>query len=104
MNPNLRTVILVRHARSIANEDITVYKRIPDHKIPLVQPEDDPAALLAGAAVARLGLTPDSVCAWSSPYLRCQQTEAIVLRAAFGAAAHIRRRSSFLLREQEFGD
>jgi broad specificity phosphatase PhoE len=105
MTPNLRSIILVRHARSIANDDASVYKRIPDHVIPLLRPDDDPTAWIAGAAIARLGLAPDEVCAWSSPYLRCQQTEAMILRSAFGEAGTlVRRRVSFLLREQEFGD
>jgi broad specificity phosphatase PhoE len=45
------------------------------------------------------------VCSWCSTYLRCAQTERLVHETAFGgAAAGIRRRPSFLLREQEFGD
>jgi broad specificity phosphatase PhoE len=105
MNFQLESIILVRHGRSIANDDVAVYKHMPDHVIPLSRPDDDPGAVLAGEAIAALGLAATDVCAWSSPYLRCQQTEAIVLRSAFGdAAATIRRRVSFLVREQEFGD
>jgi 2,3-bisphosphoglycerate-dependent phosphoglycerate mutase len=99
------TVLLIRHARSTANDDPSVYKRVPDHIIPLARPQDDPAALAAGDAVARLGLDPASTGSWCSSYLRCQQTERLVLGRAFGERARrIRSRSSFLLREQEFGD
>jgi broad specificity phosphatase PhoE len=102
---DLTTLVLVRHARSTANDDPTLYRRMPDHAIPLVRPEDDPAALTAGAALAALSLAPQSVCAWSSTYLRCCQTREVVLRRAFGdAGASVERRDSFLLREQEFGD
>jgi broad specificity phosphatase PhoE len=98
-------VLLIRHARSLANDDVTLYRRMADHAIPLVQPADDPQALAAGRAMARLGLAPASVSSWCSTYLRCAQTEALVLAEAFGDAAHaVRRRTSFLLREQEFGD
>jgi broad specificity phosphatase PhoE len=105
MNAGLRSVLLVRHARSTANDDPTVYKRLPDPAIPLADPQADPAALAAGRAVAGLGLDPADLCSWCSTYLRCRQTEALVLGAAFGERApEVRRRASFLLREQEFGD
>ena len=102
---NLETILLVRHARSVANDDPSVYRTTPDHAISLSHPSDDPGALMAGRAVRALGLDPAEVTSWCSTYLRCQQTEQLVLGEAFGdRAAFIRRRMSFLLREQEFGD
>ena len=101
----VKTILLVRHARSIANDDPDVYRKTPDHVIPLARPHDDPAALAAGDAIARLQLRPEETCSWCSTYLRCQQTETLVLSRAFGDSARaVRSRSSFLLREQEFGD
>ena len=102
----IETVLLIRHARSVANDDPSIYEHIPDHAISLAQPDDDPGALLAAQTIARLRLPPDQVCAWCSTYVRCAQTEAIVLRNVFGddGACRVRRRPSFLLREQEFGD
>ncbi len=102
---NLETILLIRHARSVANDDPSVYRTTPDHAISLSRPSDDEGALLAGRAVRQLGLLPTEVTSWCSTYLRCQQTEALVLGEAFGATASVvRRRMSFLLREQEFGD
>jgi broad specificity phosphatase PhoE len=101
----LDCLLLVRHARSQANDDPTLYLRQPDHAIALSRPDDDPAAEEAGSRIAALQIDPERVCAWTSPYLRCYQTMTLVLRWAFGAAAeHIPVRESFLLREQEFGD
>jgi broad specificity phosphatase PhoE len=101
----IASILLVRHARSIANDDATVYRRMADHVIPLVRPDDDPAARAAGQAVGRLGLDPAATCSWCSTYLRCAQTEALVLGSAFGAeAGRVLRRPSYLLREQDFGD
>lgn len=105
MTSSIQLIALVRHARSIANDDPRLYKTMADHVIPLVRPADDPEARLAGRHIAGLGLDPASVCAWSSTYLRCVQTELLVLEEAFGPRVpEVRRRSSFLLREQEFGD
>jgi broad specificity phosphatase PhoE len=106
VNPDLKTIVLVRHARSTANDDPRLYKTTPDHAIPLARPSDDPAARVAGRALAGLGLDPAQLCSWCSTYLRCKQTEMLVLDEAYGAAAAagIHRRASFLLREQEFGD
>jgi broad specificity phosphatase PhoE len=105
MNNQVKTILLIRHARSIANEDPSVYRTTPDHTIPLCSPEDDAAALRAGDAIAERGLDPAEVCSWCSTYLRCKQTETITLARAFGDRLPlVRQRSSFLLREQEFGD
>jgi broad specificity phosphatase PhoE len=99
------SIVLVRHATSIANLDPTEYLRTPDHTIPLARPDDDEAAISAGDLVRGLGFDPADVCSWCSTYVRCRQTEQLVMRRAFGDRwESIRRRESFLLREQEFGD
>jgi broad specificity phosphatase PhoE len=105
VNLDVHTVLLVRHARSTANDDPRVYRTTPDHAIPLTCPGDDPTALDAGQKIGALHLEPANVCCWCSTYLRCQQTEALVLAEAFADRVEtLRRRSSYLLREQEFGD
>ncbi|CAN5917932.1 histidine phosphatase family protein [soil metagenome] len=105
MDADVETIVLVRHGRSTANDDPTVYLTTPDHAIPLARPDDDHASLLAGDLVRSLAFDPDHVCSWRSPYVRCVQTEELVMRRALGDAFDgIRRRESFLLREQEFGD
>jgi broad specificity phosphatase PhoE len=98
-------ILLVRHARSLANDDPRVWRTMPDHVIPMARPADDEQAIAAGRTIGALGLDPARTCSWSSTYLRCAQTEALVLRTAFGdVGPRIKRRTSFLLREQEFGD
>lgn len=105
MNSDISTIVLIRHGRSTANLDPAVYLTTPDHAIPLARPGDDPDALDAGAKLATLGLRVSELCSWRSPYLRCVQTEELVMRRALGAGFdEVRRRESFLLREQEFGD
>ena len=105
MNTGVATIALVRHGRSLANDDPRVYLTTPDHAIPLSRLSDDPEALLAGDRLAALGYDPANVCSWRSPYKRCVQTEALVMRRALGEAFdRVKRRESFLLREQEFGD
>jgi len=105
MNTDVATIVLVRHGRSTANDDPTVYLRTRDHAIPLARPADDPDSLLAGDRLATLHLAPADTCSWRSPYLRCVQTEALVMRRVFGSQFDdVRQRESFMLREQEFGD
>ena len=100
----IQNIVLVRHDASIANVDPSVYKRMPDHVIPLVE-LDSPRAKHAADLIRALGLAVDATCSWCSPYVRCRQTEEAVLAHAFGTAVpQVRRRESFLLREQEFGD
>jgi broad specificity phosphatase PhoE len=119
----LRTVVVIRHARSKANADPTEYGRTPDHAIPLVSPLDDEDAIRVGRYLRSLSLPPASVVSWSSPHLRCRQTEELVLRHAFeevdsagapGALSPpdaspnpspiLERRESFLLRERDYGE
>src|SRR4051794_19007906 len=105
MNPDIQRIALIRHARSKANDDPAVYLTTPDHAICLSRPDDDPDAHAAGDLLAALGLDPADLCSWRSPYVRCVQTEELVMRRALGAGYEaVRRRDSFLLREQEFGD
>jgi broad specificity phosphatase PhoE len=100
----VETLILVRHDLSTANLDPHVYKQQPDHTIPLADPES-PRLLKAGAAVGALGLPPAETVSWCSTYVRCRQTEAAVLTHAFGEAQdQVRRRETFLVREQDFGE
>ena len=103
--PNaIETVILIRHDMSAANVDPSVYKKQPDHAIPLADPES-PRLKRAGELLRGLALLPERTCSWCSTYVRCKQTEEAVLRHAFEAALdRVRRRETFLLREQEFGD
>jgi 2,3-bisphosphoglycerate-dependent phosphoglycerate mutase len=102
---NVQTVLLVRHARSTANADPSVYRTTPDHEIPLVCPADDADALAAGARLGAMDLAADATCSWTSTFLRCRQTESLVIRHAFGVRAdRVVRRESFLLRERDYGD
>jgi broad specificity phosphatase PhoE len=100
----VETLVLVRHDLSIANVDPRIYKQQPDHTIPLADPES-PRLAKAGLALRGLALPADQTVSWCSTYVRCRQTEAAVLAHAFGpAAADVRRRETFLVREQDFGE
>jgi len=104
MASTIQRLFLIRHATSLANLDPSLYLTTPDHVIPLARPADDPAALLAAEALRPFGLPVEDTCSWSSTYLRCRQTEALVTTRLLGQGEALRRRISFLLREQEFGD
>jgi broad specificity phosphatase PhoE len=105
MASTIQRLFLIRHATSTANLDATIYKTVPDHVIPLARPEDDPRALEAAEMLRPFRLPVDDTCCWSSTYVRCRQTEALMTGPLFGAETErLRRRVSFLLREQEFGD
>jgi broad specificity phosphatase PhoE len=105
MASTIQRLFLIRHATSTANLDPTVYLALPDHVIPLASPSDDARALAAAEALRAFALPVGDTCCWSSTYLRCRQTEALITGSLFGAESPaLRRRVSFLLREQEFGD
>ena len=101
---SVELVVLVRHDVSAANVDPSVYKREPDHAIPLAEP-DSPRLRRAGELIRGLGLDPERTVSWCSTYVRCCQSEDAILRHAFAAdLPRVRRRETFLLREQDFGD
>ena len=105
MNIVLERVILVRHAASLANRDPAVYLSTPDHTIPLCQPHDDAEALAAAELIRTLALDPSRVCSWRSSYVRCMQTESLMVTRTFGdGVSAVQRLESFLLREQDYGD
>src|SRR5262245_56303550 len=94
----------MRHDTSLANADPSIYKRQPDHTIPLADPKS-PRLQRAGELIRAVGLVPERTCSWCSPYVRCRQTEEAVLQHVFlDTMPKVRRRETFLLREQEFGD
>ena len=98
MNPDIQTIALIRHARSKANDDPAVYLTTPDHAISLSRPEDDPAAHAAGDLLGALGHEPSEMCSWRSPYVRCVQTEALVMRRALGAFDVVKRHYAVVMR------
>ena len=105
MASTIQRIFLIRHATSTANLDPLVYQHTVDHVIPLARPNDDPRARAAAEAMVPVRPPLDDTCVWSSTYLRCRQTEALVTAALYGADhPRIEQRISFLLREQEFGD
>ena len=100
----IRNIVLVRHDASLANVDPSVYKQMPDHVIPLAE-LDSSRVQRAASFIGALGLDASATVSWCSPYVRCRQTEDAILRRVFVEDTDkVRRRESFLLREQEFGD
>ena len=67
-----RQIIMVRHGQSAANQDQTLYNRIPDYRIPLT-PQGRAEARAAGERIRRQ-LDGQKVCVYVSPYLRAHQT------------------------------
>jgi 2,3-bisphosphoglycerate-dependent phosphoglycerate mutase len=104
MASSLESIVLIRHARSVANTDPRIYRTTPDHAIPLIDPEGDADALRAAQWLRDMDIDAPSACAWNSPYLRCKQTRDLIVRHAFDDGSALAQRESFLLREQEFGD
>ncbi len=95
-----KRIILVRHGRSAANEDPTVYSRVPDYKIELVE-QGLEEARRAGEHIRDL-IGSESYGVYVSPYRRTLQTkECIVERIGFAPAFDYQEP---YLREQEMGN
>jgi broad specificity phosphatase PhoE len=65
-------IIMVRHGQSVANQDQSIYNRIPDYRIPLTQ-LGVAQAREAGEQIRRQ-LNGEKVSVYVSPYLRAYQT------------------------------
>lgn len=66
-------IILVRHGRSAANDDPTLYSRVPDYRIELTDAGKEQARE-AGVRIARL-IGEESYGVYASPYRRTIQTK-----------------------------
>ncbi|MCQ9163444.1 MULTISPECIES: histidine phosphatase family protein [unclassified Arthrobacter] len=67
-----RQIIMVRHGQSAANQDQSIYNRIPDYRIPLTEVGVEQARK-AGERIRRQ-LDGQKVAVYVSPYLRAYQT------------------------------
>lgn len=102
MGKNIR-VLLVRHGESMGNIDLTLYRRLPDHRIPL-SPKGEEQAIEAGKAIRRFyeAKKPRHIRLWTSPYMRMRQTaDGILAGAGNGLIADTREHIN--LCEQQFG-
>ena len=101
----LENIFLMRHARSAANDDLSLYKTIPDHAIPLSD-HGVTQAHEAGTFFANFSqrFSERSVRLWCSPYLRAKQTRDGLLKGMGDVARVFKdQREHILLTEQSFG-
>jgi 2,3-bisphosphoglycerate-dependent phosphoglycerate mutase len=82
----LENIFLMRHAHSVANEDLAMYRHIPDHAIPLSGKGEAQAVEAGKQFAAFLQQSPQlfaaqSIRLWYSPYLRTRQTRDGLLNA-----------------------
>lgn len=95
-----KRIILVRHGRSAANDDPTLYSRVPDYKIELVALGREQART-AGDRIREI-IGGESYGVYVSPYLRTVQTKDYIVE-------RIGRNPTFdyqdpCLREQDCGN
>lgn len=102
MGKNIR-ILLVRHGESMGNVDLTLYRRLPDHRIPL-SPKGEEQAIEAGKAIRRFyeDKQPEHIRLWTSPYMRTRQTADGILAGA-GEGLITDTREHINLCEQQFG-
>jgi len=100
----------MRHALSVANEDLTLYKRIPDHAIPLSDKGREQAVEAGKYFASFLMQEPNlfhnnrSFRLWYSPFLRTKQTRDGLLEGMNAASGIFKdMREHILLTEQSFG-
>ena len=103
-------IFLMRHALFAGNENLALYKNVPDHAIPLTNSGNE-QAILAGNGFAdflsqspHLSIDKQGIRLWCSPYLRTKQTRDGLLKG-IGSASNIflDQREHILLTEQNFG-
>ena len=95
-----KRIILVRHGRSAANDDPTVYSRMPDYKIELVE-QGCEEARQAGDHIREL-IGGESYGIYVSPYRRTIQTKDCIVKRIGHAPAFDYQEP--YLREQEMGN
>jgi len=105
----LENIFLMRHAHSAANGDMTLYRHIPDHAIPLSDMGIE-QAIQAGKHFAEYLSQPTqlfeekSIRLWYSPYLRTKQTRDGLLEGMGNTTCFFKdMREHILLTELSFG-
>ena len=105
----LENIFLMRHAYSAANEDLTLYKHLPDHAIPLLDKGIEQSRETGKHFADFLLQSPqvfdkESIRLWYSPYLRTKQTRDGLLEGMDDAACVFKdQREHILLTEQSLG-
>ncbi|MDR1887245.1 MAG: histidine phosphatase family protein [Prevotellaceae bacterium] len=106
----IKNIFLMRHAHSAGNENLSLYRHIPDHAIPLsdtgLRQAVEAGRQFAGfLAQSSLTAFEGGVRLWHSPYARVRQTCDGLLEGMGEAACRIfkDRREHILLTEQNFG-
>lgn len=95
-----KNILLLRHGRSLGNEDETLFGRLSDWKIPLSE-EGRKQARQAGVKIQRVAGT-DPLLFYVSPYLRTKQTFEELSAAITSDVLLVREEPR--LREQDFGN
>lgn len=100
----IQNIYLVRHGESLANLDVSIYKSVADHAVPL-SPKGKQQAHDAGAALVDLLSLPaqEPLRIWTSPYKRTRETADAIEAELKPFFPHLDRREHINLCEQQFG-
>lgn len=99
---NIENIYLVRHGQSIANLDVSIYKSVADHAVPLSSLGKDQAHL-AGQFLDTILPTDQPVRIWTSPYRRTRQTAECIEQELVQYRSKLTVREHINLCEQQFG-
>ncbi|ODV83503.1 hypothetical protein CANARDRAFT_29948 [[Candida] arabinofermentans NRRL YB-2248] len=98
-----RLILLVRHGESQGNKDKSVNRYIPNHKVPLTE-KGHQQALDAGDVLRSYLKETDSICFYTSPYLRAKQTLDGIIDSISDMNIDYKVYEEPRMREQDFGN
>ena len=96
-----KRIIFIRHGESMANVDVSLHARVPDHKISLTEIGKQQARD-AGASIAKI-IQGQKMAIYCSPFLRTRQTAEHLL-SQIPVEQIERFREDPRIREQEWGN
>ncbi|VEU21470.1 DEKNAAC102689 [Brettanomyces naardenensis] len=98
-----RLILLVRHGESQGNRDKSVNRYIPNHKVPLTEHGHEQAKH-SGQLLRKYLKEDDSICFYTSPYLRARQTLADIIEEIDDLGVCYKVFEEPRMREQDFGN
>ncbi|GME85614.1 unnamed protein product [Ambrosiozyma monospora] len=98
-----RLIILVRHGESQGNRDKSVNRYTPNHKVPLTE-RGHCQARAAGDDLRSILKPDDSVCFYTSPYMRARQTMNGIIDGIKDTGVQYKIYEEPRMREQDFGN